>query len=41
MYTRHDGEKYVGEFSKNKKSGFGKLYDKGGDLKYEGFWKNN
>ena len=38
---KKDGEKYVGQFSKNKKSGFGKLYDKNGTLLYEGFGKNN
>jgi len=37
-YNWLSGEKYQGEWSRDKRNGVGKLYDKDGNLQYEGMW---
>ena len=32
---------YKGDFVKNKRTGFGCLYDEKGNLRYKGMWKDN
>jgi hypothetical protein len=40
-YFWSSGEKYVGAWKDGKRNGFGKLYDKDNNLKYEGEWRND
>jgi hypothetical protein len=40
-YQWSSGEKYVGAWKDGKRNGFGKLYDKDNNLKYEGQWLND
>jgi hypothetical protein len=40
-YYWPSGEKYVGEWKKGKREGFGILYDKDGNIRYEGSWKED
>ena len=37
----NSGIKYDGEFNNNKKEGTGTSYDKNGQIKYSGQWKND
>ncbi len=39
--TWPDGSKYVGEWSQGHRHGMGKEYDKEGNVRYHGMWKNN
>ena len=35
-----NGIKYIGNFSKNKRNGYGELFDSAGKIIYTGMWKN-
>lgn len=36
-----DGGHYDGEWSKNRMSGYGKLYYQSGNIAYQGYWSND
>lgn len=41
VLTLKNGVKYDGQFSKNKRDGFGTLYDKKGKVEYSGEWNKD
>jgi hypothetical protein len=41
IYYWPSGERYEGEWIADKRSGLGTLYDKNGNIQYEGKWKND
>lgn len=36
-----NGQKYIGIFSKDKRNGYGCLYDASGEIVFEGMWRND
>jgi hypothetical protein len=40
-FTWADGRKYIGQWEKGKKNGYGTLYDSNGNVIQQGWWKND